>query len=427
MTKKKKTALVVVQVPINDLKPSEYNPRQINEQKLSDLKNSLKKFGFADVITVNSAPNRKNIVIGGHMRLKAAKELNFKKIPVIYVNLPDIKSEKELNLRLNKNTGEWDYDLLQNFDMDMLLGSGFDEQDLGSIWNSLLETEDDDFQTEKELEKIKKIYVKSGDLFALGKHRLICGDSTDIEIVKKLMDGEKTTMINSDPPFNINLDYSKGISGKNNYGGKTNDKKTEEEYFEFIKQTITNGLSVLSKDAHIFYYCDQNYIGMIQTLYSNFDIKSKRVCMWIKNGFNVTPQVAFNKSYEPCVYGTIGKPYLSPKANSLSELMNKEISAGNRAIDDIMDIIDIWLVKRLPGQDYKHPTSKPPTLHEKALNRCTRVNDIVLDLFGGSGSTLIACEQLKRRAYLVEIEPIFTQLIIKRYEELTGQKAKRLN
>ena len=189
---------------------------------------------------------------------------------------------------------------------------------------------------------------------------------------------------------------------------------------------MVNALEASNKDIHFFYYCDQRYIGLIQDLYKDLGIKNQRVCLWIKNGFNVTPQVAFNKCYEPCVYGIKGKPFLSPVKN-LDEILNKEIGTGNRAIDDISDIIDIWLAKRLAGQDYEHATSKPPTLHEKALRRCTKINDIVLDLFGGSGSTLIACEQLKRRAFLSEIEPVFCQLICNRYFNLTGVKAKLLN
>ena len=127
------------------------------------------------------------------------------------------------------------------------------------------------------------------------------------------------------------------------------------------------------------------------------------------------------------MYGTRGKPYLSPKIQNLNELMNKEIGNGNRVIDDIMDLFNIWLAKRIPGQDYEHPTEKSPTIHEKALRRCTKPGDAVLDLCGGSGSTLIACEQLKRRAFLSEIEPIFCDLIIRRYEALTKTKAKRIN
>ncbi len=131
--------------------------------------------------------------------------------------------------------------------------------------------------------------------------------------------------------------------------------------------------------------------------------------------------------YEPCIYGTKGKPYLAEKELSLHEVLNKEVRSGNQALEDILDLLDIWLVKRLPTQEYEHPTCKPPTLHEKPLKRCTRVNDIVLDLFGGSGSTLVACEQLGRRALLMEYEPIFIDLIIRRYELLTGKKALKLN
>jgi DNA modification methylase len=127
------------------------------------------------------------------------------------------------------------------------------------------------------------------------------------------------------------------------------------------------------------------------------------------------------------VYGTVGKPYLSDKALNLSEIMNKEIGTGNRTIEDILDMLDIWLVKRISGSDYEHPTEKPPTLHEKAIRRCTKPGDVLLDLFAGSGSLMVACEQLKRSACLVEREPIFVDLIIRRYEKLTGQKAKKLS
>jgi DNA modification methylase len=310
--------------------------------------------------------------------------------------------------------------------MDILLESGFDNNDLSDIWDSNMETEDDGFSEEEEIKKIDNIYVKSGDLFQLGNHRLICGNSTDSDIVKKLLNGEKTSFIYSDPPYNIGLDYDKGMSSKSKYGGKTDDNKSDSDYRNFIKKVVENGLTVSNQDLHIFFYCDQKYIGLIQSIYEELGISNQRVCLWVKNGFNVTPQVAFSKCYEPCIYGIKGKPFLSDIHN-LSELMNKEIGTGNRTIDDILDIIDIWLAKRLPGQEYEHPTQKPATLHEKSLRRCTKINDIVLDLFGGSGSTLIACEQLKRKAYLVEIEPKFVQLIINRYEKLTGKKSKKIN
>ena len=141
----------------------------------------------------------------------------------------------------------------------------------------------------------------------------------------------------------------------------------------------------------------------------------------------LTPQVAFNKAYEACVYGTIGNPYISDRLNNLTEVLNKEVDTGNRTLDDIFDIFNIWLARRLPTSSYEHPTEKPPTLHEKPLRRCTRVGDSVLDLFGGSGSTLIACEQLKRKCIMAEIEPIFCDLIIRRYKNLTGGELLKVN
>jgi DNA modification methylase len=241
------------------------------------------------------------------------------------------------------------------------------------------------------------------------------------------MKGKKASLIYCDPIFNIALDYSKGIGTKGKYGGKAKDKKTYEEYRQFLKSTIQNALMVANKDCHVFYYCDQNYIGLLQELYKELEIDPKRVCIWIKNNANPTPQIAFSKCYEPCVYGTVGNPYLSPLSTKLNEVMNKEVTTGNRVIDDIYDLIDIWLVKRLATTSYAHPTQKPVTLHEKPIKRCTTPGDVVLDLFSGSGSTLLACEQLNRVCYTIDIDPLFVDLTIRRYEKYSGQKAKKIN
>jgi DNA modification methylase len=420
-----KNNIKIEQVSVSLLKEATYNPRKLTSQQEKDLTESIKKFGLADPLIVNGYKSRKNIIIGGHQRFKIAKKLKYKEVPVVYLNLTPAK-EKEFNLRLNKNTGEWDWELLKEFDTDLLLDVGFGDDDLSNIWDDCLETEDDNFDVEKEIEKAKKTKVKKGDLYSLGKHVLVCGDSTDEKIVKELLGKNKVNMIYSDPPYNIGLNYNKGIGGKKNYGGNVQDNKSDKEYKEFLVKTISNGLSVSEKDVHVFYYCDQQYIGLLQEIYKKLGIDNKRVCMWIKNGFNVTPQIAFNKCYEPCIYGTRGKPYLSSIKN-LNEILNKDIETGNRTIDDINDIFDIWLVKRISGQDYEHPTQKPPILHEKALRRCTKINDIVLDLFGGSGSTLIACEQLKRRCFMVEENTIFCQLIINRFEKYANTKAKKIN
>lgn len=416
-----------VQVPINELIPSDYNPRHWSKDQIHNLKVSLEKFGLVDPIIANSAPDRKNIVIGGHFRLKIAKQLGFIDVPVVYVNIPDVETEKELNLRLNRNTGEWDFDLLKNFKIETLMDVGFDNNDLSKIWDSNLETEDDGFNIEKELEEIKTPKTKIGDIIQLGEHLLVCGDSTDLNVVSKLTHEKIVSMVYCDPPYNISLDYNKGLGGNGNYGGKTDDHKADLEYREFLKKTIKNALTISKPDCHIFYWNDENHTGLIQNLFTEMGIDNKRTCLWIKNGLSCTPNIAFNKCYEACIYGTIGKPPISENPKNLNEIMNKEIGAGNRTIDDILDLLNIWLVKRLPGNEYTHPTEKSPTLHEKALRRCTSVGDTILDLFGGSGSTLIACEQLKRKCLIVESEPIFCDLILSRYQKLTGKEAKYVN
>lgn len=413
--------LTVVYVTISEILFAEYNPRRWTEKQMEDLKESIKRFHQVDPLILNSAPERKNRLIGGNMRLEAMKQLEYTKVAVVYVNIPDLENEKELNVRLNANTGSWDFEILKSFDVGALMEIGFNDTELSHIWDETLSVEDDNFDTLKELEKIKEPKTKPGDLIRMGEHLLICEDSTDPEIIKKLTQEKVVTMLYCDPPFNIGLNYDTGIGGKKNYGGNVNDQKSPEEYKTFLKKTIENGLLMAKPDCHVFYYCDESYIGLLQEIYRELGITNKRVCLWIKNNSNLTPQIAFNKVYEACCYGINGKPFINQQVRNLNEILNKEVTSGNRLIDDVLDLLNIWLVKRLPTQQYTHPTEKPPTLHEKALRRCTRPGDTVLDLFAGSGSTMCACEQLKRKCLMVEKEPIFCDLIIKRYQALTGK------
>lgn len=411
---------------VNRLLPYSRNPRQISEKQMSDLKKSLKRFNLVELPVIDTDGR----VVAGHQRLKALQLLG-RGEEEIEIRIPNRKlTEEEFEKYLiasNAIGGDWDFEKLKSFDLGLLLDAGLDENVLASIWDETLETEDDGFDIDKELTKIKKPKTKLGDIFTLGVHRLVCGDATDPDVLKKLFDKDQAAMVYSDPVYNIGVDYNAGIGGKQNYGGAVNDKRTDDEYKDFLSKSIKNALAVAKNDAHVFYWCDESYIWLLQDLYRELGVANKRVCIWVKNGHNPTPGVAFNKCFESCIYGVRGKPYLAKGIENLNEIMNKEFSTGNRLIDDILDFLNIWLVKRLAGNDYQHATAKPPTLHEKAIRRCTRPGDILLDSFGGSGSTLIAAEQLKRRAYLVELEPIFCDLIINRYEKLTNTKAKKFN
>lgn len=181
--------LKIEQVNINELKPAEYNPRMWTERARKGLKDSLDQFGFVQPIVVNSAPNRRGVVIGGNFKLDIAKERGDSTVPVVWVNIPDIKKEKELNIRLNKNQGEFDNQLLAEFDEELLNLVGFDSKELDKIFTD--EKDGDDFDGDKEMEKIITPTSQIGDIFELGSHRLMCGDSSKEEDVSKLMGGYK--------------------------------------------------------------------------------------------------------------------------------------------------------------------------------------------------------------------------------------------
>ena len=373
---------------VDDLLPNEKNPRKMSPKQLSDLKKSLKKFNLVEIPAIDTD----NKIIAGHQRLKVLQILG-RGQEEIDVRIPNRKlTQEEYDQYLitsNAVTGDWDFDKLKAFEMDLLLDVGFDQTELSNIWDEHLEAKDDEFDVEKEKENIKTPNTKLGDIIEMGSHRLICGDSTKPEVLNKLFGEEKASMIYSDPVYNIKINYSGGIGGKANYGGTVEDDRTDSEYKEFIKTSIECALSVTKDDAHVFYWSDQTYIWLMQTLYRELGIQNKRVCLWMKNGQNPTPGVAFNKCYEPCTYGVRGKPYIAPKLQNLNEVMNKETTTGNQLMEETLDHLDIWTVKRLSGKDYEHATSKPPKLHEKAIRRCTKPGDIILDSFSGSASTMI--------------------------------------
>ncbi len=415
----KKLHWKTIQKTVNELVPQKINPRTITDKQMSDLTRSLKKYNLVEIPAVDTD----GTILAGHQRIKVLKILG-RGNELIDCRVPNRKlSEKESKEYLiasNKLGGDFDYDLLKSFDFETLEFSGFDPIELGNLFDKDKEVVDDDFDVEKELKKIKDPVTKLGDIIFLGKNKIICGDSTKPETLQRLLGKEKVSMIYSDPVYNLDINYDGGVGGKKNYGGSVNDSRTFEEYKKFLKDSMECALSVSYKDTHVFYWCDQIYIGVVQDIYRSLGIENKRVCLWLKNNQNPVPSVAFNKAYEPVVYGIRGKPHLSELVTNLNEVMNKELSTGNNLLDEVNDI---WLAKRLSAKDYEHATSKPPQLHEKAIKRCTKPNDIILDSFLGSGSSLISGETLGRRVYGCELEPKFCDLIARRFERLMGIKA----
>jgi len=402
-----------------DLIKNEYNPRSLSESEKRDLQKSVKEFGTVVPVVLNIG-SRANIIIGGEQRIKVYADLGIKEIKCMIPSRElTLKEEKELNLRLNKNTGSWSEELLKGFDIDLLLGVGFGDEELQNLFDDIELTEDD-FNLEKAIEETPVAKVKLGEIYELGKHRLLVGDSTDENQVKELMQNDLADIVFCDPPFNISWNYG----GK--YGGEYKDNKSEKEYEEFISKSIEVSKKFIKSDAHYFYWADPNNVGLIQSLFDKHEIRKRRVCLWIKSNQNCTPKIAWNRLYEPCIYGTVNKPYLNPNFRNANEILNQEVTTGNQVLDELQDMIDLWLVKRDNTQNYLHPTQKPVTLNEKPFKRCSAPKHIIFSGFAGSGSDLIACEELNRIWRGVEKDPIFATIIIDRWEKFTKLKAKKI-
>jgi len=408
-----------------DLVPADKNPNVNTDSDFTKLKASIKRDGYVEIIVIDIDGK----IAAGNHRHRAMMELGMSDTE-IDVRVPDRKLTKtEFDRYLiasNALHGSWDFDVLREYDPELWMQL-LNEEDIAHAFDDLAETEDDGWDEEKEIAKIKTPKSKVGELYQLGPHRLAVGDSTDPEVLKKLFGKEQASMIYSDPVYNLSIDYSRGLGGKQNYGGAVNDTRTKSEYRVFLKKSMEAALAVTKDDAHVFYWNDQSQIGMVQELFEELGLKNRRVCLWIKNGMNVTPHIAFSKCYEPCIYATRNKPYITKGLENLNEVMNKEMGTGNRLTNDILDGLDIWLAKRLPGTEYTHATAKPPQLHERAIRRCTRPGDIILDSFSGSGSTLVAAHQLKRRAFVVELEPLFADLAITRFKKISHDQVKKLS
>jgi DNA modification methylase len=403
---------------VKDLLPWQENPRKISKQALDKLKEKITQNGFHSVIVIDTD----NTILSGNQRKVALMELGINTVDVMIPSRKLSDAERRrIGIESNINDGEWDFEKLKSFDLELLQFAGFDEKELVKFWDEEKDTEDDKFDVDKELKKIKTPQTKLGDLIIMGNHKLLCSSSTDITAVKKLFGDDRATAIYSDPPFNIGLSYDKGVGNKSNYGGTFDDNQSPEAYKEFIRQVLKSSLSISTKDSHVAFWCDEAWVWVFQTLYMELGVKNRRLNIWIKNNSSPIPTVAFNKCAEYCVYGTKGSPYLSDLVKNLNEIQNKDCTTGNQLLEDISNI---WATKRLPSNQMEHPTSKNPELHHKFIMRCTKPGDIIFDAFSGSASTMICAEQLDRKVYSLEIEPVFCDLAIRRYEKLTGRKAK---
>ena len=445
MQKAEEKGLKVIYVPISNLQPAEYNPRTNTDKQAEDLKKSLRDFDLVEPIVVNSAENRKNVIIGGHFRWRMAKELGYKEIPVVYVNIPDLEKEKELNLRLNKNIGEFDWDLLANFDESFLSDIGFSSEELDNIFD--IEDDPEQFDLQKELQKldITKINIQKGDIWKLGDNRLMCGDSTVETDIFRLMGGQKADMCFTDPPYI--LDYLKGKKkhGKatEGFGAKRDRRYLETDVLppDFTENWMANIAKVQKEHFSIIVY--ENWKN-IRTIWGEMEKywKVKNMIVWHlpnrvqgfaakykffnKNDiamvgtspnadmeFNNEPEIdGLQEEYETALYAISGKPHWEgyEKGKKIQPTDFIEFVASD---------------EKNSGQAVVFGT-KPIEILIPYIKVLTKRDDLIIEPFGGSGSTLIAAIKMKRRCFVMEKSPVYSEVIKKRWEKLTGQEGVKI-
>ena len=415
------------QVKISELKPAEYNPRKWDKKAINNLKRGIEKFGIVDPIIVNGSDERKNIIIGGHFRLAVLKEMGFTEVPVIYVNVPDIEKEKELNLRLNKNLGEWDETLLKNFNEEMLLDIGWKKDELDLLFEKGVE--EDNFDAQKEYDSITTPKAQLGDIYKLGRHRIMCGDSAKKEDATKLMNGQKGRLIFTDPPYNVDykspagLDYASTKFGGT--GGKIfNDNKTDEDAQQFYTDVLNNLSEVTTDDASIYWWFANKNDWINREAFLNAHWHRSQIIIWVKNSMIYSHCQDYHRQYEPCMFGwkKSKKHYTNKGIANFKDVFSLDYDSCKEAIEGM---IDIWYQKRDATVSYVHPTQKPIKLAERGLKKNSQQGDIVLDFFLGSGSTLMACEQMNRICFGMELDPKYVDVEITRWETFTGQKAEK--
>ena len=266
--------------------------------------------------------------------------------------------------------------------------------------------------------------VKNGEIWQLGNHKLMCGDSSNEEDVNKLMDNEFAITCFTDPPYNIDYSYDKYDDGiKQRWQNIFNDNLTEEEYQEFLKKVISNIKNKTIENAPLFMWNGDRFLHTMISAAREYDYSVNQICTWVKNHFQWSPSTIYHKALEYCVIffkdghrpKFINKYYVSDKDNIFK-----------LDFEDFIDLFTLWYHKRDNIAEYQHPTQKPIRLTEKALKAVTLENDIVLDLFGGSGSTLLACEQMKRKCFMMEIDPKYCSVILDRWQNMTNKKATKL-
>ena len=378
-----------------DLLPAEYNPRKDlkpGDAEYEKLKRSIEQFGYVEPVIWNQTTGK---VVGGHQRLKVLMDMGITEVECVVIEM-DVEKEKALNIALNKISGEWDKDKLallisdlQGTDFDVSL-TGFDPAELDDLFKDSLKDgiQDDDFDVDAELKN--PTFNKLGDVWILGNHRLVCGDSTKLETFEALMAGKLANLTITDPPYNVNYE---GSAGK-----IKNDNMENNAFYQFLFDAFSNTAKAMASDASIYvFHADTEGLNF-RKAFAEAGFYLSGTCIWKKQSL-VLGRSPYQWQHEPVLFGWKKKG-------------KHEWYTGRKEST-------IWEFDK-PRKNGDHPTMKPINLLAYPIMNSSMTNCIVLDPFGGSGSTLIACQQTNRNCYMIELDEKFCDVIVKRYIEQVG-------
>ena len=387
--------MIIEKIKVEQLIPADYNPRkdlQPGDSEYEKIKRSLEEFGYVDPVIWNKTTGR---VVGGHQRLKVLASMGRTEVECVVVEL-DEEKEKALNVALNKISGDWDKEKLAVLmtdldaaDFDVSL-TGFDAAEIDDLFKDTLRdgVEDDDFDVDEELQNPP--ITMQGDIWLLGRHRLVCGDSTKKETFDKLMEDKKANLVVTDPPYNV--DYE-GSAGK-----IKNDNMNNDTFYQFLLDAFTNTKDALAKDGSIYvFHADTEGLNF-RRAFEEAGFYLSGTCIWKKQSL-VLGRSPYQWKHEPILFGW--------KKNGRHRWYSDRKQST------------IWEFDK-PKRNADHPTMKPIALIAYPIMNSSLTNSIVLDPFGGSGSTLIASEQTDRICYMIELDEKFCDVIAKRYIEQVG-------
>ncbi|MDD3251777.1 MAG: site-specific DNA-methyltransferase [Lachnospiraceae bacterium] len=442
----------LVKRKLKDLKPAEYNPRKAltpNDIEYQRIAASIEQFGYVDPIIINSD----NTIIGGHQRRTVMLDLGYDEADVIVVDM-DKTNEKALNIALNKITGEWDEQALRsllidldNADFDVAL-TGYGDDELAELFRNTeigSEVNEDKFDVKKAVQEAEASTItRQGDIWQLGNHRLLCGDASDFSDIELLMAGAKANIVITDPPYNVDYeakDKSLERSYKQNRTRRTNeiigDRMDDGDFYNFLYRIFTNFCDV-AKEGAVIYVFHADIEGLtFRQAFTAAGFKLSEVLIWEKNQFVIGRQ-DYHWRHEPILYGWkegAGHYWIGDRSQDnifieddvdFFAMKKPELVAYIEKLRAELSARTSIQYEKKPARSELHPTMKPVALVGRLMSNSSRYKDNVADFFAGSGTTLIAAEQLQRTAYLMEINPVYCDVIVKRWEEYAGKKAVRV-